>query len=285
MSKNDQEGSRLIVNSSAEGSRVPTSNRADDHHPDERAEFKLHMDALSCLRTEGERVTYLKAFALAMSPDRIDPAIWIRWLSGGAGPYETPTPTRPPTHGQSLSRDLQRQSRTVSRAEQAVSKAREKLDRAQAGVDDAEAELIRARADDKASLQAAVYERLRSEMEPLFAMGPAWTIMRALSGTVSPEDMEDELRLERNPEKRSALEDVVRKERRGETEEIMQSLWSWTGDREFERELRDAIYKVVIRYKDREAPLSSYEVASFRRASAVPGDATRDRDDTLAGFG
>jgi uncharacterized protein (DUF305 family) len=244
--------------------------------------FNLHI--LPLLRTEEDRVAYLNAVATAMTPDRIDPKLWERWLGGGPGPYDRSAPKRPTTHGQSLSRDLERQSQTVSRADYDVTKARESLKRAQERVDLAEAALVKAKADDQATLQSAVYKALRSEMEPMFAMGPAWAIMRALSGAVPSEEMADELRLERSEEKRAKLEAVVREERRAETAQIMSVLYAWVGDYAFERQLRDAILGVVKTHEKLNPPRSSQDMQSFKRAGIVPGEATADRDDVLDGF-
>ena len=244
----------------------------------------INLDILSLLRTEKDRVAYLNAVAVAMTPDRIDPTLWERWLGGGPGPYDRSAPKRPTTHGQSLSRDLERQSQTVTRADCDVTKAKESLKRAQERVDLAEAALVKAKADDQATLQSAVYKALRSEMEPMFAMGPAWAIMRALSGAVPSEEMADELRFERNEEKRSELMAVVREERRAETAQIMSVLYAWVGDYAFERQLRDAILDVVKTHEKLTPPRSSRDMQSFKRAGVVPGEATADRDDVLDGF-
>ncbi|MBM7406236.1 MULTISPECIES: hypothetical protein [Sphingomonas] len=244
----------------------------------------FNLNILSVLRTEEDRSAYLNAVAMAMTPDRIDPKLWERWLGGGPGPYERSAPKRPTTHGQSISRDLQRQSQTVTRADYDVTKAKESLQRAQERVDLAEAALVKAKADDQATLQSAVYKALRSEMEPMFAMGPAWAIMRALSGAVPSDEMADELRFERNEQKRSELEARVRKERRAETAQIMSVLYAWVGDYAFERSLRDAILDVVKNYEKLAAPRSSQDMQSFKRAGVVPGEAAWDRGEVLDGF-
>lgn len=94
-----------------------------------KSDLNLAVKTLPQLRTREEREAWLAAFALEMIPDRIDPELWQRWLRDGTGLYKMPLPKRPATHGQALSRDLERQSKKVKCAVSDVTKARETLAR------------------------------------------------------------------------------------------------------------------------------------------------------------
>lgn len=257
-------------------SRDPAKEAATD--------LAFHLDSLARLRTKDERETYIDAFVLAMTPTDVDPEPWQRWLSGKEVPFDSPPPTRPETYKQALSRDLTRLSDAVRRAYYDTKKAHDTLERAQARVQEAEAALAQARAKDIASLYAAMASALRSHLGPVFAMGPAWTVMRAISATPHLVELEDMRAFHRSAEALSKAEESLSEERTNDTAKIMNALACWAGDFLFETDLRQAILAVIEKFGDREPPRSVAEVRSLARTNAIAGEVTADRDGILDGF-
>lgn len=251
---------------------------------DHRGGLSLDSVSLESLRTQEGREALLREFVVAMMPDRVNPTLWLRWLDGTAKPFERVRVARPDPADQSLGRALDRQSKRVGKAVLGVQNARRSREAAERREREAEQALIEARALDAAMIEYAVSEHLLAAMAPMFAMGPAWTVMRALSGHVPVEEMEEELRLERNPNKRSELEAVVRRERQEETDRVMDALDYWAGDVHFEREVRDAVAGVVKGYEGRSRPDASRRSRASMREGVADGELVRDKGEIIDGL-
>lgn len=251
---------------------------------DHRGGLSLDSASLESLRTQEGREALLREFVVAMMPDRVNPTLWLRWLDGSAKPFERARVTRPDPADQSLGRALERQSKRVGKAVLGVQNARRSREAAERREREAEQALIEARALDAAMIEYAVSEHLIAAMAPMFAMGPAWTVMRALSGHVPAEEMEEELRLERNPTKRAELEAVVRRERQEETDRVMDALDYWAGDVHFEREIRDAVVGVVKGYEGRSRPDASRRSRASMREGVADGELVRDKGEIIDGL-
>lgn len=207
---------------------------------------------MNALRSSDERHELLREFAIGIQPKGVNPSLWENWMQGGASPFEravkleTPSPTN-----MGISRAADRQDRIVQRARIALTKATRAAEAAQEKVAEAEKALQIAEAKDAAFIEYLVSEHLMSIMQPIQLMGPAWTVMRSLSGFVDPDAMKKELIGVREA-KHAEMEAFVRSERMSATQEILTALDLWCGDLEFETALRDSIAGVVERFSKRE---------------------------------
>lgn len=98
-------------------------------------------------------------------------------------------------------------------------------------------------------MQYLVSEHLVSLIEPIFALGPAWTLMRASSAHVDMEALDEEMALIKKPEQRQAFVERRIAERKASSAEILQSLDYWCGDADYESEVHEALLQIARRYK------------------------------------
>lgn len=241
------------------------ASRSTDH----RGGLNLDSDALVGLRTQKDREAFLREFVVTMMPDRVNPAMWVRWLNGSALPFDRPKLARVDTGGERTTKALERSSKRVAKAVLGVSNARRGTDASKRREAEAERELVDARAFDAAAIEYAVSEHFINIMGPMFAMGPAWTVMRAISAYIAQDLIDEEVSMVRDPKRRPEREAVIRREREESSSEMLDALDYWSGDVEFEHELREAIAGVVKAFKKR----SRKDVARRSRASmkkAVP---------------
>jgi hypothetical protein len=247
---------------------------------------RLDMDSVSMdmLRTQEGREKVLREFVLAMMPDRVNPALWVRWLQGQAAPFERAKLTPPAPPGVSIGRAVDRQSRSIAKARTGVQNAHRAVEAAKRRLIEAENELAIARSKDAAFIEYLVGEHLLHLMAPMFAMGPAWTIMRVVSGHVDAVVMADALSQIRDKAQRPKREEVIRRERQEGSEKILDMLDYWAGDIEFEYELRDAIEKVATRYQSRKRDDGVRRPRSSMKNSVANPELMRERDEVLAGM-
>lgn len=206
--------------------------------------------SLMALRRLNTRDQHLRDLVASLHPAEVNPAVWTQWLAGGEQPFEGVKPKSLKPSDQSTGRALERHSPKVKKMLESVAAAKVGVDAAQRRLEKAEENLARVTAYEKALIQFAVSEHLVSIMAPMFAMGPAWTVMRALSAHASDEFYED-LTVMVDPKKRELATERLRKERAQQTEELLSVLDLWSGDHQFELDLRSAIATVVDRYKKR----------------------------------
>lgn len=200
--------------------------------------------ALEYLRKDADREKYLRDLVLQICPSEHDPELWLRWLAGGADPFSKKAVTKPPFRQQNSGRELSRTSKRIETR-------RRKVEQARAALQAAEADLERGIEYESAIVTWAIMNTITSLVSPIFAMGPAWALMRVISPHVEDEEMQEELILETHPKDRERTEKAVREERGELSRRIHETLDLWCGDMQFEIDLREAITTVVKVYEPR----------------------------------
>jgi hypothetical protein len=236
--------------------------------------------SLLALRRQGPREDELRRLLVALCPEEANSDIWQKWFSGGEPPPEMPKLKRVGTPDLSSGKTMVRSSDRV----EAKARDVENLERRLA---EARTSLSQAREFDAAMVQWVVSEHLSSIMAPMFAMGPAWAVMRVISAYVSPESMEVETALIRDPKKRKMIEDSVRRTRSEGTQRINDSLDLWSGHEEYERALREAIEGVVSSFEGREQERVAQGVRARSRDDvrrSVRPDTATDKAGVLGGM-
>jgi hypothetical protein len=240
--------------------------------------------SLDMLRTQEGREEVLREFVTAMMPDRINPVLWTRWLQGGAVPFDRSKITSPAPAGVAIGRAVERQSRSVAKHLSGVRTAERQLEAATRRLEEAKNELAVARSKDAAFIEYVVAEHLLGIIGPMFAMGPAWTVMRVVSAHVGADAMAEQLALIKDPKRRADREQAVRQERQEGTEAMLDVLDHWSGDVLFEHELREAIEGVTTRYAKRDRPQGQRRTRAAMKRSVGDPELKRERDEILAGM-
>lgn len=132
--------------------------------------------------------------------------------------------------------------------------ARERVERARAELAYAEQALAYQEALDRSLLDWCVTDHLIQLLSPVFAMGPAWAIMRAIAPHLSDEHGDAmTLILEDDKDARADAIKELRDKWKVQSNEAMEVLDFFAGNPEFEGELRDAILDVTYRFsKDKQ---------------------------------
>ncbi|WNO53173.1 hypothetical protein [Stakelama saccharophila] len=240
--------------------------------------------ALFDLHDAPEREEKLRELVDAIRPSDINPSIWLAWLDGGTEPFDGRRLGRPKiTSDANSGRKLGRLSKRVKDTAASVSAAQRELAKAEAKVEAAEAAHAEAKSMDAAVLEWAVSEHLLHRMSPVFAMGPAWTVMRVISAYMTPEMLDPDLKLLAGDRKQMRAAEL-REKRSKETQRILDVLDLWCGDVEFEFELREAIVKVVDDYHEREREGGRRRSREAARSTVPEGEASRDADAIIDGL-
>ena len=204
------------------------------------------MRAVENLRGHAEREAFLREMVMNFRPPEADPELWLRWLSGGAEPFAPRLPEKPHFSQANTKREIERASKRVAAARERIAKAERELATAQSAAASS--------LEFESSLIAwALMEQITSLVAPIFAMGPAWTLMRVVSPYVPDDQMRDELLLETHEPSRRRLEETVRQEYADMSKVLHAALDFWAGDKDFEADLRKAIKSVIKKYQSREA--------------------------------
>src|SRR5690606_15942684 len=138
------------------------------------AEFQID------IRSREKRSDLLEDLIADVSPKGIRPELWLEWLQGGPSPFEIKKPKSPGKGVERPSRTLLRSTRRVKAQENKISNLREQLA-------SEERELMAMKALEDAALHWHVADHLLGLLSPVFAMGPAWAIMRAIAPHLSDE--------------------------------------------------------------------------------------------------
>lgn len=190
-----------------------------------------------------------------MQPPNIDPNLWFEWFEGSLAPSrrkDLPNPVSGERH--SVAEIAKRRSEKHQQLEQRVADMRAELATAEAELDESrlvEAELA----------TWAVMSNLTKIFKPMFAMGPALTVMRAISAHSGGAERSDE--------------------REEETNALLKMLDHNRGNLEFEADLRAAllglceVYPVGGSSKPVRAPAISDTTAE--KAAVLDGFAPVDR--------
>lgn len=199
------------------------------------AEFQMDLRAFET------RADLLHQLVNSVCPSQAYTGIWDGWLSGKGKPFDGP---KLPKVGSAKENPAQ----TLHRASDRVAKARRKVDELEAD-DPIEAKrLMHAEAIEKAALCWIITDHLLNIVKPIFAMGPAWTVMRAISSVRT----RSEHLMKSGPTASSRwkwLETEETEDRKKETRKMLHALDFWAGDPVFEIALRYAILDVVNRFE------------------------------------
>lgn len=233
----------------------------------------------SKLRSDESRGKLLAEMVQEVLPPEVSPAIWLRWKEGGESPFTEKGIRKPVREKQGAGKSLTRGADSLSKYRYRVEKAKEELAFA-------EEALAYQEAMDKSILDWTITDHFIRVLEPVFAMGPAWTVMRILSGHVSDELAARETTMFKGPTKEKAIAKL--RERRKEASKLaLETLDLWSGDLEFEESMRMAIEEVVHDYSARRME----RIASGRRMRSsndmmtkVHPAALQDFDDILKGY-
>lgn len=200
------------------------------------------------LRTEEDRHRTLDPLIASLTPRDVDPVAWRRWLAGGRLPVSRKEIEQVTAPGRARSQKLLKAGARVKTAAGRVSAARARLDAA-------EAALVQEQNFETALLQQVVTGHLVEALAPMFAMGPAWTILRAIAAEPEQEDVERALNgiALRNV---AAVEKQVRDERADYHQTICEGLVRHGDNEEFRATIRLAILDAVNWY-DKKDPGST----------------------------
>lgn len=240
--------------------------------------------SLIALRRQETREEVLRSLLEGLCPDEVNPELWMVWFKGGKDPHFVSETARSRLHKPRVDRST---GKALSHSTKRIQSASKKVEAARRDLEEAERELAAEKAFDAAILQWAVSEHLVDIMSPMFAMGPAWTIMRAVSAYAPPELLEAETALAPDPKRRQAAQDAFLRERSESTERMLAVLDLWSGDADFESDIRAAVEDVVKRYEPRAKERAAKGVrdrsAAARRGSVRPETAT-ERSEVLDGL-
>lgn len=235
------------------------------------------------LRNTETRNEILDELVRCVSPLGVSPVVWSKWLDGGKPPFlekpakpELQKPTRPSERPANL---VSRTSPRVTEQEEAVALAKAKLAQE-------EEYLALLRAHDNAALHFVVVNQLISLLEPIFAMGPAWTLMRAVSSHLPEEVGEFATGFLDGKQKEEALA-KMRSDRTAESESMHALLDLFSGVTEFEEAVREALLKVCRDFDKRKDELLNdgrRARSKDKRNSEVHPKAQNDATDVLDGL-
>lgn len=196
---------------------------------------------LADLRKAPDRVQLIDQLASDIRPEGVSVNLWVDWLTGGRAPLDANALQRPVASKESAGRLLSRAALHTSVADKKVAAAKDKIAKAEAELAAATQEALVIRATEAACLQWAAGQQLLSYMSEVFAMGPAWTILRSISSFISISEEE----VEKMPKSQREAYDERAKERTKETDDLLVGLDFFCGDRRFETAIRMAILKVI----------------------------------------
>jgi hypothetical protein len=226
-------------------------------------------ERLAKLATEDGRFDELFDLARAISPAGCDELAWQRWLNGGKSPAEHVL-KQFGSGSAGSGKKIQGAAKRVADAAARTRLALMKLETAEDAMKRAQREVEAAKKDEReeeealAGLNAFATLRLMNELlAGPFAMGPAWTIMRCLSGYIRPD-----------PEWRSSLQKddlaIVEKwaaERRAKTTKMLMILDLMAGDEEFEMIVHQALYESIGHYEAKARERGQRRTTAEQKAS------------------
>lgn len=256
----------------AEGASLPPSNSAAAG-AQSCSDLVLSLDDMS---SDEEKRKVIHELALRIMPEAVDPSIWGHWLSGGPPPYSPNALVSPTPAGVAMGRARFRQSRALMSAgatlEKAEKRHRQLVSEAQKAEKDlalAKEEFALVKAKDSAIVEYLVTKHIAEVLSPVFAMGPAWVVVRAVSAHVDQSVLERDMVLIKKPAEREAFIERRRNERRASSDDILESLDYWAGDPDYEDDIHEALHKIAMRYKGLERPFGKQRNASALRKSVA----------------
>lgn len=287
MSEYDHEEAGRV--SSEPSRRFDESGSDTGLHPDDLLHIRQSIaDVLDLSRRDETRSMAAEILVEQLCPRDIDPIIWMRWLQGAEHPFSAPDLVSPAPKNEAPGAALQRRSKTLNgleqefrQAEVEVVKAQDYLREAVAKAEKQLAKLHDHRAKEQALLLYMVSKHVRKNAEAIFAMGPAWIIMRAASSHLSNEVLAL-LLAGTSEDKHHAQKARLRKERVASSAMILQTLDTMSGDATFEASLHDALRDFCLTFSEQLA-LRNRRSASAAKASVASTALRQGMTSTLAG--
>ena len=196
------------------------------------------------IRQAPDRRNLLEQLIVEICPNGVDAAAWSKWLRGGKSPF----PERPL---KKVGLATEWPSATLLRTTPRVTKQEKKIERLREELEAEERHLAYLKAHDNAALHWLIVDQLIGIMAPAFAMGPAWTIMRALSAHLPDEEAKHLTRHALDEHERQRAIEEYRDLRKKETDAMLAVLDHFSGHPGFERALRAALQNVVKQFEPR----------------------------------
>lgn len=196
------------------------------------------------IREAPDRRNLLEQLIVEICPNGVDAAVWSTWLRGGKSPF----PERPL---KKVGLATEWPSATLLRTTPRVTKQEKKIERLREELEAEERHLAYLKAHDNAALHWLIVDQLIGIMAPAFAMGPAWTIMRALSAHLPDEEAKHLTRHALDEHERQRAIEEYRDLRKKETDAMLAVLDHFSGHPGFERALRAALQNVVKQFEPR----------------------------------
>lgn len=202
---------------------------------------------LAGLFERGGREEELFSILLDLVPAEVDAGAWLAWFDGGVAISRPAKRTDPDADRKMSARGAQVAAvRRRDEAQRQVQLAETKLSDAQSALMEAEQSV---RATDQ-HLRQVVAHRMMYDIAGstagLFAMGPAWTLMRCVSGYIR----HDAKRLEElDPEAREKVEELVANGRK-DSAEMLDLLDLYAGDVLLELRLRAVILSTLRKHHE-----------------------------------
>jgi hypothetical protein len=234
------------------------------------------IDRLAGLFDRDDRERELFAMLLDLVPSEVDADVWLGWLDGGVAVPHAAKPTDPDAGRKTSARGAQvSAARKKDEAQRQVAIAEAKLAEAQAVLAEAEEAV---RATDRHLRQVVAY-RMLADVSRLtagvFAMGPAWTLMRSISGYIRPVPGHFE---ELDPEARAKIDDLVASGK-ADSAEMLDLLDLYAGDVLLELRLRAAMLSVIRRHHEPVAKELEERARSGTRLSRAAKRLNRKREE------
>lgn len=204
------------------------------------------------------------------------------WHKGGVSPFVTAPDAKLKKAGHGSEGPTQ----TLTRSSDRVVAQEKRVETAKAKLEQAERQLLYLKSFESAAVEWLVIDKLIEVMMPALAMGPAWTIMRALTSYVSDDAADKATYMFFGEDKLDAIVDY-RKIRVRDTREMFEALDLFAGVPDFEEAVRAAVLKVCKDFEPRreEALADGRRPRSERAMKSSPHPkAQHDFEEVLEGL-
>lgn len=249
--------------------------------------LSLGAESLMALRSQPERLKVLQELIGSVAPPELVRGYWQQWLTEGVDPVSSLRIVKPSNIDRSTGKVFDRTDKARLALSKKVEDARKKVAAAQEVLEKAEFEASLQDANEKAALLWTVADHLVGIMAGTFAVGPAWTILRALSGYISDDDLNFAAAFSSSAAAENEAKRAAAQAKKDETQTIMLVLDQRCGDAEFEEEIRKAVLGVVMKFKDREdeatGPIYRRRGKDTIRKSVQP-EGQKNAEEILDGF-
>ncbi len=203
----------------------------------------------------------------ALAPEAADPDLWVAWLQGEASPRASlRTPQFVEGHAnsgrkiKSALRDAEAAETDVETAESRLRKAQQELLAAEDGLQKAEDHAKRQRDLARGAAAWALLNEAARLSSSVFAMGPAWALLRIVSGHLSDVPGWEE-------SENAEVRDLVAKHRTTRPQRsaaMLQALNARSSDPIFEIGLFESIHAFISSYEAGHQPTTSHSMRTLR---------------------